>query len=118
MKYMLLMYWNQAEVPQSTPAEQAEQFKAWQALTHEMQAAGVLLAYNGLAPVTTASTVRVRDGKTVIGDGPFAETHEQLGGFFLVECPNIDEAIGWAAKIPAAKNGTIEVRPLWNSSQQ
>ena len=79
----------------------------------ELKAAGVLLANNGLDPVTNATTVRVRDGKTLITDGPFAETHEQLGGYFLLECNDLDEAIRWAEKIPTAKYGSIEIRPLW-----
>ena len=73
-----------------------------------------LISNNGLSPVANATSVRVREGKTLTIDGPFAETHEQLGGFFLVECADLDEAIAWAAKIPTAKYGTIEVRPLWD----
>ena len=68
-------------------------------------------------PIATASSVRVRDGKELVTDGPFAETHEQLGGYYLVECKDIDEAVRWAAKIPAAKDGSIEVRPLWSPQQ-
>ena len=81
----------------------------------EMKAAGVLLDNNGLAPVATATTVRVREDKTVISDGPFAETHEQLGGFYLLDCQDLDEALDWAAKVPSAKGGSIEVRPLWSA---
>ena len=114
MKYMLLMYWDQSVVPDSTPEEQQAAGQEWFALMNEMKTAGVLLDSNGLAPITTATTVRVRDGKTVISDGPFAETHEQLGGFYLLNCKDLDEAIGWAAKIPSAKGGSIEIRPLWS----
>jgi len=80
----------------------------------EMKAAGVLVSNNGLSPVATATTVRVREGKALITDGPFAETHEQLGGFFLLDCKDLDEALSWAAKIPSASLGSIEVRPLWS----
>ncbi len=93
MKYMLLMYWDQSVVPNLTPEEQQAAAQEWFTLMDEMKAAGVLLDNNGLAPVTTATTVRVRDGKTVISDGPFAETHEQLGGFYLLDCKDLDEAI-------------------------
>jgi hypothetical protein len=113
MKYMLLMYWNQADVPQ-TPEEQQAIVPAWMALLQETKAEGVLVDNNGLAPSSNATSVRVREGKTLVTDGPFAETHEQLGGYFLLDLPNLDEALKWAAKIPAARYGTIEVRPLWN----
>jgi hypothetical protein len=69
-------------------------------------------------PVTDATTVRVRNGKTLITDGPFAETHEQLGGYYLLDCKDLDEAIGWAAMIPSAKYGSIEVRPPNQWSQK
>jgi hypothetical protein len=114
MKYMLLMYANES-VELNTPEEQEAVSEAvWFALMREMKDAGVLLSNNGLAPTSTATTVRVREGKTLITDGPFAETHEQLGGFFLLECKDLDEALGWAEKIPHAKYGSVEVRPLWS----
>ncbi len=113
MKYLLLMYANEAAVPQTPEENQAIQ-QEWYALLQETQAAGVLLANNGLLSVASASTVRVREGKTLTADGPFAETHEQLGGYFLVDCKDLDEAIHWAAKIPHAKYGTVEIRPVWS----
>ena len=73
---------------------------------------GVWVSNHGLCPVTDATTVRIRDDQTLITDGPFAETHEQLGGYYLLDCKDLDEAIRWAAKVPAAKYGSIEVRPL------
>lgn len=73
----------------------------------------MLVSNNGLSSVTDATTIRIRDGKMLTADGPFAETHEQLGGYFLLECQDIDEAINWAAKIPSAKYGSIEIRPVW-----
>jgi hypothetical protein len=114
MKYMLLMYVNESAVP-TTPEEQQDIApQVWFALMEEMKAAGVLLSNTGLSPVANATTVRVREGKTLITDGPFAETHEQLGGFFLLECKDLDEALRWAEKIPHAKYGSVEVRPLWS----
>lgn len=116
MKYMLLMYANEADAPKS-PEEYQAAAQAWYAFGQEAQAAGVVLSNNGLSSVTDATSVRVRDGKTLTADGPFAETHEQLGGYYLLDCKDLDEAIGWAAKIPIAKYGTIEVRPLNTYSQ-
>jgi hypothetical protein len=113
MKYMLLMYANESNVP-SSPEEQHAAAPAWYAAVQEMQEAGVIVSNCGLSSVTNATTVRVRDGKTLMTDGPFAETHEQLGGYFLLECKDLDEALAWAAKIPTATYGCIEVRPQWS----
>jgi hypothetical protein len=113
MKYMLLMYANESDVPK-TPEEQQAAAPAWYALSKELEAAGVLLSSTGLSPVANATTIRVREGKTLTTDGPFAETHEQLGGYFLLECQDLDEAMRWAVKIPTAKYGSIEVRPQWS----
>ena len=109
MKYMLLMYANQAEHPGQAP----EEYQRWAALGAELEAAGALLSNTGLSPVADATTVKVRDSKTLITDGPFAETHEQLAGYYLLECKDLDEAVAWAAKIPMAEYGSIEVRPEW-----
>src|SRR5262249_42041566 len=112
MKYLLLMYTSEAAAP-TAPEELQAIREEWFALMKEMETAGVLLSNNGLAPVADATSVRVRDGRSVISDGPFAETHEQLGGFFYVDCKDLDEAIRWAGKIPTARYGTIEIRPDW-----
>jgi hypothetical protein len=117
MKYMLLMYADESKAPNHTPEEFQAAAQAWQSFASEANAAGVLLSTNGLSPVANATTVRVRDAKTLVTDGPFAETHEQLGGCFLLDCKDLDEAIEWAAKIPTAQYGSIEVRPLWGNSQ-
>ena len=114
MKYLLLMYAHESDNPIHTPEEYQVAAQAWQAFGVEAAAAGVVEANNGLASVTDATTVRVRNNKTVIADGPFAETHEQLGGYYLLNCKDLDEAISWAAKIPTAKYGLIEIRPLWS----
>lgn len=114
MKYMLLMYATESDNPNTTPEEYKAAAQAWYAYTKEAEAAGVLLSNNGLSPVANATTVRVRNGKTLTTDGPFAETHEQLAGYFLFECKDLDEVIRWAARIPMAQYGSIEVRPLWS----
>ena len=116
MKYMLLMYANESEGSKIPPEELEAVQQTWLSLLQEAKAAGVLLWNNGLSPVANATTVRVREGKSLITDGPFAETHEQLGGFFLLECKDLDEALRWAEKIPHAKYGSVEVRPLWSEA--
>lgn len=116
MKYMLLLYSDESKGPQ-TPEEQQATASAWYAFGNEAKAAGVLLSNNGLNPVADATTVRVRDGKTLTTDGPFAETHEQLGGYYVLDCKDLDEAIAWAAKIPSVHYGSIEIRPLNQWSQ-
>jgi hypothetical protein len=118
MKYMLLMYSNEADVRDYTAEERQELGKEWYALGQEAKAAGVLLGNNGLEGVASATTVRVRDGQVLTTDGPFAETHEQLGGYYLFECKDLDEAIRWAARIPIAREGSIEIRPLNQWSQK
>jgi len=115
MKYMLLMYANESDVP-NTPERIQAAAPAWYALGKDAEAAGVLVSSSGLSPVANATTVRVRDDKTLVTDGPFAETHEQLGGYFLLDCKDLDEAIGWAKKIPTVQYGSIEIRPLWQPS--
>ena len=117
MKYLLLMYANESIAQNFTPEEQQALAPTWYAYMQEAQAAGVLLSNNGLEPGASATTVRVRNGKPLITDGPFAETHEQLGGYSLIECKDLDEAIRWAEKIPTAQYGSIEIRPLWSPKQ-
>ena len=117
MKYMLLMYANESVVPETPEEQQAVAPQVWYALMEEMKTAGVMLSNNGLSPVANATTVRIREGKTLITDGPFAETHEQLGGYYLFDCKDLDEAIEWAAKCPGARVGSIEVRPVVDFSQ-
>jgi hypothetical protein len=118
MKYYLLMYSNADKAPQYTPEQQREVYQAWQDYEKELKAAGVFLANDGLRPIADATTVRVRDGKTLITDGPFAETHEQFGGYYLLNCKDLDEALAWASKLAGllsvADIGSVEVRPTWN----
>jgi len=109
MKYMLLVYIDEV----SWTDEQRETcYQQSSQLTHELDAQGQYLASAPLQPVATATSVRVRNGKRLVTDGPFAETTEQLGGYYLVEAKDLDEAIGIAERIPPAKKGTIEIRPV------
>ncbi len=109
MQYMLLVYLDEQALNET---ERETCYRDSTALTHELNASGQYLAAAPLHPVATATSVRVREGKRLITDGPFAETREQLGGYFLVEAQNLDEALGIAARIPAARVGTVEVRPV------
>ena len=112
MQYLLTIYVDESAV-ESVPPEQGVRItEAYEALTAERKQAGVFLGGEGLQRSSTATTVRVRDGEPLLTDGPFAETREQLAGFYLLECADLDEAIGWAAKIPSAASGSIEVRPV------
>ena len=109
MKYMLLIY---ADEKVWTPGEREKCYAESTELTHALHAKGKYLDAAPLHPVATATSVRVRDGKRLVTDGPFAETHEQLGGFFLIEANDLDEAIAIAGRIPGARKGTVEVRPV------
>ena len=112
MRYALLIY---VEPWEATDAENAEVMKTYNAFTQEAVKADVMRGGEALEDAKNATTVRVRNGQTVITDGPFAETKEEFGGFYLIEAANLDEAIGWAAKIPGAARGSIEVRPVWET---
>jgi hypothetical protein len=114
MKYLLLMYADESIGSNYSKEELQEAGKIWAEFRKEMSASGVLISSSGVTPGTSVTTVRVRNDKTMLTDGPFAETHEQLGGYFLVDCQDLDEAIRWAEKIPTAKYGSIEIRPLWS----
>ena len=109
MKYLLLIYTKESGW---TESERESCFAESTQLTHELHTKGKYLGAAPLHPVAAATSVRVRDGKRLVTDGPFAETHEQLGGFFLIEAGDLDEAIGIAARIPGARKGTVEVRPV------
>ncbi|RIK40077.1 MAG: hypothetical protein DCC55_16120 [Chloroflexi bacterium] len=113
MRYLCLIYTNEREDANASQEEQNAVMAAYYAFTEEINKAGIMRGGEALQPTSTATTVRVRDGKTITTDGPFAETKEQLGGYYLLDCKDLDEAISWAAKIPGAKFGSIEVRPVW-----
>lgn len=109
MRYMLLIYGDEQALDD---AEREACYHESAQLAHELHAAGKLIATSPLQPTATATSVRVRGGRRHVTDGPFAETREQLGGFYMVDVPNLDEAIAIAARIPMAKKGTIEIRPV------
>ena len=109
MKYMLLIYGDEQDLSE---AERQDCYAESTQLTHDLQANGQFLSANPLHPTTMATSVRIRGGKRLVTDGPFAETREQLGGYFLVEAAHLDEALAIAAKIPMARKGTVEVRPV------
>src|SRR6186713_3399680 len=109
MRYALLIYVAPWE---STPEQDAEVMAAYNSFSTEAIAADVMRGGEALHEAKTATSVRVRDGKVLVTDGPFAETKEEFGGFYMIEAANLDEAIKWASKIPGAVRGTIEVRPV------
>jgi len=114
MRYMMLIYSREAKDGLS-PEDAMEVYAAHTRVMQEATQKGVLLGAEPLAPTSTATTVRVESGRTLVTDGPFAETKEQLAGYYIIECANLDEAIEWAAKIPTAcqgREGCIEVRPM------
>ena len=112
MKYMLNIYGDMSEYADATPEQSVQVMQAYEAFGREVHGSGAFVAGEGLQMPETATAVKVRDGERLVTDGPFPETKEQLGGFYLLECKDLDEAIEWAAKIPGAQNGTIEVRPV------
>ena len=109
MKYMLLVYSDEKAWTQS---EREHCYGESTQLAHDLQAKGMFLATSPLQPVSTATSVQVRNGKRLVTDGPFAETREQLGGYFLVSAKDLDEAIDIAGRIPGARKGTVEIRPV------
>jgi hypothetical protein len=113
MQYLLLIYGNEAGMQSATKADVEQMMAAYGAYTQAIKGAGVLVAADRLKPSTSASTVRVADGKTKVLDGPYAETKEQLAGYYLIEVPDLDAALSWAARCPGANYGAIEVRPIW-----
>ena len=113
MNYLLLIYSNEAEFKALGEAGLKKMSDEYTEFTKSIVQGGQFKAGDRLKPASTASTVRVRNGKTAITDGPFAETREQLGGYYLIEAKNLDEATAIAARIPGARIGSIEVRPIW-----
>ncbi len=112
MKFLALIYNDESGYADVTPEQGAAVMQAYGEFTEAAIAAGVYIAGDGLQPTVTATTVRVRDGERLLTDGPFAETKEQLGGYYALECKDLDEALEWAARIPGAANGSVEVRPV------
>lgn len=112
MRYLLLIYSNESANMQQTAAQQEAEMQSYNVFTAEVQQAGVFRSGEALLPAAQTTTVRMHQGKLTTTDGPFAETKEQLGGFYELDCANLDEAIQWAAKIPAAKKSSVEIRPI------
>ena len=117
MKYLLIIYCDEAADARKTAEEQKKEMDAYFAYTTEAQKSGVLQAGEALHPSSTATTVRVRNGKKLTTDGPFAETKEQFGGYYLLDCKSLDEAIDWAGKIPHASQSAVEIRPVLNFAE-
>ena len=114
MKYLCLIYDDEAKMAKMTKQETDRLLADYGSFTTDIQASGRLVSAERLQAVSTASTVRVRDGKISTTDGPYAETKEQLGGYYLVEAKDLNDAIQTASRIPSARNGAIEVRPVWS----
>jgi hypothetical protein len=112
MRYLLLIYADEQAWESADPAGRAAMYAEYGALGNELRDKGEMVGGDELAPTTTATTVRVSDGERLVTDGPFAETKEQLGGYFLVDVEDLDRAIEIAARIPAARHGSVEIRPI------
>jgi hypothetical protein len=117
MQYLLLIYNAETQFDAMSEAQRGQMFQEFGAFTQSMIASGNYKGGNRLHPVSKATTVRVKDGKTLVTDGPFAETKEQLGGYYLIEAADLDEATALAARVPAARIGSIEVRPIVTMAQ-
>ena len=114
MKYLMMIYGEEAQMAQVAPEQMQQIVAAYGAYTSEVKEKKVYVGGERLRPVSSATTVRVRDGKASVTDGPFAETKEQLAGYYMLDCRDLDEAIDYASKIPGAKSGSIEIRPIWS----
>jgi len=115
MKYALLIYGNEANAPTANDGTAYRISPAYEAYMEEMKKAGVIVGGERLRPTSSATTVRTSGGKTQVLDGPYAETKEQLGGLFILDVPDLDAAVAWAARCPTASTGAIEVRPIWTA---
>lgn len=113
MQYLLTLYADESSWSQMTPAQQQQGAGAYTAYTEALRTAGVLIGANRLRPSSTATTLRTANGKTQVLDGPFAESKEQLGGYYLIEAPDLDAAMQWAGRCPGVQHGVVEVRAIW-----
>jgi hypothetical protein len=114
VKYMLMTWVNENGWSKMTKAEQEQGAAAYMAYGEALTKAGVLAGSNRLQPTSAATTVRIANGKSQVLDGPYVDSKEQLGGYFLIDVPDLDAAISWAARCPAAGHGVVEVRPIWD----
>jgi hypothetical protein len=113
MQYLLMLYANEAGWDKMTQAEQQQGLAAYKAFTEALTKAGALRGKNRLQPISAATTVRLVDGKSQVLDGPYIDSKEQLGGYYLIDVPDLDAAISWAARCPGASHGIVELRPIW-----
>jgi hypothetical protein len=113
MKYMLLIYGNEAAMQAASKAESGQMLAAYGAYTEALKKAGIMAGADRLQGSASATTVRVSNGKTNVLDGPYAESKEQLGGYYIIDVPDLDAALSWAARCPGASHGVVEVRPVW-----
>ena len=113
MQYLLTLYSNESAWPKMTEAEQKQGYAAYMAYSEALKQAGALKGSNRLQPTSTATTVRTVNGKSQVLDGPYADTKEQLGGYFLIDVADLDAALSWAARCPGSQHGIVEVRPIW-----
>ncbi len=113
MQYLLMLYSDETHWPKMSPAEQQQGAAAYAAYTEALKKAGIFVGSNRLQPTRVSTTVKVANGKNQVLDGPYADSKEQLGGYFLIDVPDLDAAISWAARCPGASHGTVEVRPIW-----
>ena len=116
MQYLLLLYANENAWDGLTPAEQEGGVAAYFAYSEALTEAGAIIGSNRLQPSASATRVQVENGKSRVLDGPYADSKEQLGGYYLIEAPDLDAAISWAARCPGAHHGIVEVRPVWDMS--
>jgi hypothetical protein len=117
MEYMLLIYSDSSRFEAMSASQKSDGLAAYGAYTEALQKAGVMRGGDRLRPVDTATTVRLKSGKTEVLNGPYAETREQLGGYYLIDVPDLDAALSWAARCPGASHGLVEVRPIWPASE-
>jgi len=116
MQYLLMLYVNETGWPKLSEGEQGQGMAAYTAYTEALTKAGALKGTNRLQPSSSATTVRIASGKTQVLDGPYADSKEQLGGYYLIDVPDLDAALSWAARCPTVGHGVVEVRPLWAPS--
>jgi hypothetical protein len=114
MQYLLMLYLREGEWPAMTKEQQQQGVAAYGAYTEALNKAGAFQGSNRLRPTTDATTVRVTDGKPQVLDGPYADSKEQLAGYYLIDAPDLDAAISWASRCPTASHGIVEVRPIWD----
>jgi len=112
MKFMLLLWGDESQWADMSEEEAASEMARWEEYTNQLTAAGAMVSGEGLEASATSKTLRIENGERIVTDGPFAETKEQLGGFYVIECESFDDALEWAAKVPNAERGSTEIRPV------